>query len=165
MIPLGRQSSYDCKSLFFFYYFFFYLFSLSQGISVYAIYHSSYYYLSCYFWTELIEMHWSIQCLQERLRWECFLKSPSRCGSREFLYLYADEHHWCLMLPRIFTIPSASQRVSLYFPSPGSLSQVPHVRSSKLNSNQDTLRHDDKVAPQILLLRAVSFEGCSYVCS
>ena len=64
---------------------FFNLFSLSQEISVYAIYHSSYYYLSCYFWTELTEMHWSIQCLQERLR--------SRCGSREFLFLYADEHH------------------------------------------------------------------------
>ena len=57
------------------------------------------------------------------------------------------------------------QRVSLRFPSLGSLSQVPHVRSSKLNSSQDTLRHDDKVAPQILLLSAVSFEGCFYVCS
>ena len=87
MIPLGRQSSYDCKSLFFYFFYFLNLFSLSQEISVYAIYHSSYYYLSCYFWTELIEMHWSIQCLQERLRWECFLKSPSRCGSREFLFL------------------------------------------------------------------------------
>ena len=157
MIPLGRQSSYDCKSFFFF--FFFNLSSLSQEISVYAIYHGSYYYLSCYFWTELIEIHWSIQCLQERLRWECFLKSPSRCGSREFLFLYADEHHWFLPYHQ------PPQRVSLYFPSPGSLSQVPHVRSSKLNSKRDTLRHDDKVAPQILLLSAVSFEGCSYECS
>ena len=87
MIPLGRQSSYD------FFFFFFNLSSLSQEISVYAIYHGSYYSLSRYFWTELIEIHWSIQCLQQRLRWECFLKSPSRCSSREFLFLYADEHH------------------------------------------------------------------------
>ena len=53
MIPLGRQSFYDCISFSFFLFFFLKSPSLSQEISIYAIYRSSYYYLSCYFWTEL----------------------------------------------------------------------------------------------------------------